>query len=95
MNISQRAAEFKKIFLFKSGVRGVFGGYGIDPKTKKQIKKQITEKVDFDVEAHLSGKLSQGFIPADAGNWCFVDIDQKNINPSEFCKELWLSLIHI
>ena len=35
--IAQRAAEFKKIFLFKPGVRGVFDGYRIDPKTKKQV----------------------------------------------------------
>ena len=88
--IAQRAAEFKKIFLFKPGVRGVFDGYRIDPKTKKQVKKQTTEDgTDFDVEAHISGKLSQGMKPADNGNWCFVDVDVKDINPAEFCQELW------
>ena len=87
--IAQKAEEFKKIFIIKPGIRGVFNGYGIDPKTKKQVKKQTTEEIDFDVEAHLSGKKSQGMKPADKGNWCFVDIDQKNINPAEFCQELW------
>ena len=79
--IAQRAAEFKKIFLFKPGVRGVFDGYRIDPKTQKQVKKQTTEDgTDFDVEAHISGKLSQGMKPADNGNWCFVDVDVKTLN---------------
>ena len=89
MNIAQKAAEFKKIFLFKPGVRGVFKGFTTDPKTKKKIKIQPTEQKDFDVEAHLAGKLSQGFKPADDGNWCFADIDQKGIKPAEFCEELW------
>mgnify|MGYP000035257083 CR=1 FL=1 len=89
MNITQRVTEFKKIFLFKPGIRGVFGGHGIDHKTKKKTKIQTTEEIDFDVEAHLSGKLSQGIKPADNGNWCFVDIDQKNIDSTEFCQELW------
>jgi hypothetical protein len=89
MNISQRATEFKKIFLFQVGIRGVFKGYRTDPKTKKQVKIQTTEEIDFDVEAHLSGELSQGFKPADNGNWCFADVDQLGIKPAEFCEELW------
>ena len=89
MNISQKTTEFKKIFLHKPGVRGKFNGFRIDPKTQKQVKKQVTEEIDFNVEDHLSGKVSQGIKPADDGNWCFADIDQQNINPTEFCQELW------